>query len=166
MKKSTLLLLALPLLLPVAARAVDGSDVLVVRTSGGDKPSAIDEVRRIDFAGDKVNVVYRDTQAVTATYAFDDVSAIAFNLLPTGVEAVTAGKPDGAALLLRVMSDGNVLKVSGWDSARQATLEVFNLQGMTLARLAGWHGQDVDVSDLPAGVYVVKIGNKAAKFIK
>ena len=35
MKKSTLLLLALPLLLPVAARAVDGSDVLVVRTSGG-----------------------------------------------------------------------------------------------------------------------------------
>ena len=67
MKKSTLLLLALPLLLPVAARAVDGSDVLVVRTSGGDKPSAIDEVRRIDFAGDKVNVVYRDTQAATAT---------------------------------------------------------------------------------------------------
>ena len=105
MKKSTLLLLALPLLLPVAARAVDGSDVLVVRTSGADKPSAIDEVRRIDFAGDKVNVVYRDTQAATATYAFDDVSAIAFNLLPTGVEAVTAGKPDGAALLLRVMSD-------------------------------------------------------------
>ena len=166
MKKSTLLLLALPLLLPVAARAVDGSDVLVVRTSGGDKPSAIDEVRRIDFAGDKVNVVYRDTQAPTATYAFDDVSAIAFNLLPTGVEAVTAGKPAAAALLLRVMSDGNVLKVSGWDSARQATLEVFNLQGMTLARLASWHGQDVDVSGLPAGVYVVKIGNKAAKFIK
>lgn len=164
MKKSILLLL--PLLLPVAAWAIDGSDVLVVRTTGGDKPSAIDEVRRIDFAGDKVNVVYRDTLAATATYAFDEVSAIAFNLMPTGVETVTAGKADGAALLLHVMSDGNVLKVSGWDSARQATLEVFNLQGMTLARLAGWHGQDVDVSGLPAGVYVVKIGNKAAKFIK
>lgn len=164
MKKSILLLL--PLLLPVAAWAIDGSDVLVVRTTGGDKPSAIDEVRRIDFAGDKVNVVYRDTLAATVTYAFDEVSAIAFNLMPTGVETVTAGKADGAALLLHVMSDGNVLKVSGWDSARQATLEVFNLQGMTLARLAGWHGQEVDVSSLPAGVYVVKIGNKAAKFRK
>ncbi len=164
MKKSILLLL--PLLLPVAAWAIDGSDVLVVRTTGGDKPSAIDEVRRIDFAGDKVNVVYHDTLAATATYAFDEVSAIAFNLMPTGVETVTAGKADGAALLLHVMSDGNVLKVTGWDSARQATLEVFNLQGMTLARLAGWHGQDVDVSSLPAGVYVVKIGNKAAKFRK
>lgn len=164
MKKSILLLL--PLLLPVAAWAIDGSDVLVVRTTGGDKPSAIDEVRRIDFAGDKVNVVYRDTLAATATYAFDEVSAIAFNLMPTGVETVIAGKAAGAALLLHVMSDGHVLKVSGWDGARQATLEVFNLQGMTLARLAGWHGQDVDVSGLPAGVYVVKIGNKAAKFIK
>jgi len=58
------------------------------------------------------------------------------------------------------------MTVGGWQQGETATLELFDVAGHTLTQRAAWHWESVDISSLPSGVYVLRIGSHTAKFRK
>ena len=136
-------------------------DKVAVVTKKGKTTYAIDKVARI-AVGDDLSVVTSDGK--TTTYAFDDVQRIVIGDDATAISAVS--KDGSSVLTLSVASDGSSMTVGGWQQGETATLELFDVAGHALTQRAAWHGESVDISSLPSGVYVLRIGSHTAKFCK
>lgn len=154
-----LLLVATAAMLATSALADD--EVIVVTTTG-EKAYAIDQVQRIDFTGDALNVVLVDGDGTT--YAFDEVQKIVFSAVATAITKPTALTQE--RLTLTISADGSWLRVNGWNTDQTATLQLYATSGATVAQQAQWNGESVDISALPHGVYILKIGSHTAKFRK
>ena len=136
-------------------------DKVAVVTKKGKTTYAIENVARIAIGND-LSVVTSDGK--TTTYAFDDVQRIVIGDDATAISSVAQ---DGSATLtLAVASDGSSMTVGGWQEGQTATLELFDVAGRAVMRQAAWHGETVDISSLPSGVYVLHIGSHTAKFRK
>ncbi|MGN1238545.1 MAG: T9SS type A sorting domain-containing protein, partial [Muribaculaceae bacterium] len=63
--------------------------------------------------------------------------------------------------------DGNTLRVT---AAGAVTVEAVNMLGIAKPLYAGSSETDIDLSDLPAGLYVIRVnaaaGSTTAKFLK
>ena len=64
---------------------------------------------------------------------------------------------------VRVYARENLIYIEG---AEQGRIEVYALNGTQCLAVAQWSGQPVDVSALPKGIYVLKVGNASFKFKK
>ena len=73
------------------------------------------------------------------------------------------GKAEAVANNVRVYARENLIYIEG---AEQGRVEVFALNGTQCLAVAQWSGQPVDVSALPKGIYVLKVGNASFKFKK
>ena len=80
----------------------------------------------------------------------------------TGFLQMKADAVAGPAINVRQ----GIVSVDGWDSSRTATLSVYAVGGQQLMSIPGWNGQNVDINNLPKGVYVIKIENKTTKIRK
>lgn len=161
MRKTIFLLALLPLLPWLSARA-DGGDNLVVRTTTGETSSLLDNVRRIDFTQTGIAVVSKSDQ--TATYAFDDVTSIYFGSTVNAIESIRTGKTAGGKLLLYAPKDAGYVAVKGWTPGTAADVAIYTTTGAVTKKLKGWKGENIDITNLPKGVYIIKVGSKAAKF--
>lgn len=160
MKKTTLLASFFVLTsLPAAVHADDGIHVI---TKTADNAYSIDAVQRIDFTGDQLNVVATD--GTSTTYAFDQVVKITFSSTTTSLQTPASLKSQ--RLTFSVASDGSSLTVNGWDSSATASLQLYSVAGTSVMDLAHWSGQTIDLSSLPHGIYVLKVGQLTAKFKK
>ncbi len=57
------------------------------------------------------------------------------------------------------------MSVRGWQGDK-AAVSIYALNGQRVLGLTGWNGSDIDISGLSQGVYVIKVGDKSAKFRK
>lgn len=153
------LLLALMALTAMSSQA---DDKVVVVTSDGQTAYNIDEVKRIDFADDQLNVVKTDGEGTT--YAFDNVKKLVFTQDASAIEAATTST--AARLTLTISPDGTMLTVNGWNPTETATLTIYGVSGTQLLAQRHWNGQPTSIAQLPHGIYVVKAGRCTAKFRK
>lgn len=98
----------------------------------------------------------------TGKIAIADVKRITFSGSWMGVETPKAE----SALRLRTNPVESVLSVEGYDSASSARLSVFSIAGREVISVRAWKGEDVDVSSLPQGVYILRINQSTLKFVK
>lgn len=162
--RKTIILLALLSLMQWQTALADGGDNLVVKTTTGAKSSPLDNIRRIDFTETGISVVGNSLQA--DTYAFEDVTSISFGSTTTAIDAVSTGKAATGKLLLYVPKDAGILTVKGWATGSEADVVIYTTTGAVTQKLKGWKGENIDVSNLPKGTYIIKVGSKAAKFNK
>ena len=150
--KKILLSLTLALVSSLTASATDF--YLWLNAASGDETSwAVSGLQKITFSG--TNVVITTTDGSSSTYAMSDVSKLHFETSPTAINDVQAGQA--------VRFDGTALQVSASEGTR---VDVFTATG-TLAGRATVDGTGrVSLSNLPSGVYMVKIGNNTTKILK
>lgn len=153
-------LLAALATLGIGAQAQD--KVVVVDKNGAETAYNIDDVKRITFSDDALQVVQTDENGTT--YAFDDVQKIVFQTGSTGIS--TAETTPQTRLTLTISSDGTRLTVNGWNSDEQAQLAVYATNGTRVLHQPAWNGQSVDISQLAHGIYVLQAGQHTAKFRK
>lgn len=91
------------------------------------------------------------------------VKRISFSGNWTGV---TMAKAEQVALSLRENPVGKVLSVVGYDSSKAAQLSVYSIAGREVVRVNAWKGEDIDVSQLPSGIYILRINQTTLKFVK
>lgn len=105
---------------------------------------------------EKFSIVMKDGSAV------DDVESVSFVNSASDVKAV-ASAANGK---LRVQQADRTVIVSGL--AANATVEVCGLNGITvLPAMKALGGRAVlDVSSLPTGAYILRVGDTAVKFLK
>ena len=137
-------------------------DSLVVSNGSGDKAFLLDDVRRIDFSSDGMTVVSRTSN--DQVFAFSDINKVFFGGSTTDIRSVS-GKVN-PSLLLRLTNQGNLLHVDGWVKSKSIQAEIYQANGTEVKFLKQWNGEDIDISSLPHGVYIIKLGSQAAKFNK
>lgn len=92
-----------------------------------------------------------------------DVKRITFYGEWMGVETP---REKATTLRLRQNPVDDILYVEGYAVGVPTRLSVFSIAGREAVRIEHWHGEDVDVSQLPKGVYILRINHTTLKFVK
>lgn len=96
----------------------------------------------------------------TGEISFADLVSFNFaDSAPAAVEAVPS--EDGS---LGVMLNGGLLTLSGLPEGE--SLGIYSVDGKLSLFRDTYNGEALDVSSLPSGIYIVRAGNQAMKFIK
>lgn len=151
------------LMLLATATMTHADDYVSVVAGGAEKDYHTQNVAKIEFTQDGINVIR--TNDTGDTYLFSDgVEKIMFH--PSNPSAITTVKNDGSQeMTLFVARNGNYVRVNGW-MGDKAQVSIYALNGQQVLALGNWKGSDINVSALPSGIYVIKVGNKSAKFRK
>lgn len=134
---------------------------LVVTPKGGGAATAIslDEIKQINFIGDGTTFEI-ERQSQRDVFSFDNVQSIKFQGL---VDDIAATRVSDDAW--RVSYNQGQLTVSGMcDAVTHA--DIFDLNGCRHMSLPRYSGQTIDVSSLPKGAYILRVGQKTFKFLK
>lgn len=95
--------------------------------------------------------------------ALSNILAVASSSTPSGVEAVNAG--DAGDFALKAAAEGGVLRV--WANAPVGALAIYAVNGRLVSRTrVEGSAATIDISSLPAGVYVANANNNSVRFIK
>lgn len=98
-----------------------------------------------------------------SAFPFTDYSKLSFETgISSGVKDLLANK---GALKLRQNPVESILQLDGY-TGNATTLAVFSISGAQALKVDAWSGQSVDVSSLPAGVYLISVNKQSIKFIK
>lgn len=161
LKNYSMMLLAVLIVCPLHA---DDTDKVLIDAGSKSKLYAVSDIRRIEFNESDICVV--ETTEIGTVYAFDEIRKIVFN--PSEADAIESvampSQRDNISLL--VSSDGNLITVRGWDNARTASVELYNTSGKRLLSQKRWSGESISISNLPTGVYIIKVDRQTAKFRK
>ncbi len=124
------------------------------------KEFRLEDIGKVYFDGGSLLVQQSDGASVSA---FDllTVQTIKFGTL-SGVES--AVKDEAAAV--KVAVDGDLLKVIGYDAAAPQPASFYNVNGALLYASASLQEDAIDISALPKGIYIFKLGNKTYKICK
>lgn len=102
-----------------------------------------------------------DNGGNVSSFAYGDVAALRFVTNATST-AVTGAE---GAYALRHNPVQDMLEISGYDGTA-VPVNVYGTNGSRVLAIAAWHGESIDATSLPAGVYVITIKNETLKFIK
>lgn len=134
---------------------------LVVTPKGGISPVAIplDEIKQLNFLEDDTYFVLEHLDQ-RYRFNYDAVQSIKFQGL---VDDIAATRVSDDAW--RVSYNQGQLTVSGMcDAVTHA--DIFDLNGCRHMSLPRYSGQTIDVSSLPKGAYILRVGQKTFKFLK
>jgi len=155
MKKHLLLLMFLG-----AAGTALAQDHVQVVVGGEQLNYALDNVSRIEFVQEGINVVQSDEQGDTYLFA-DNLERIVFHpTIQTGIATVKDEQ-----MTLFVARDGSHVSIRGY-KGEKALVSIYAINGQRVLGLNNWTGGDIDISGLSQGIYVIKVGDKSAKFKK
>ena len=107
--------------------------------------------------------VKADGTAVGEPIALSAIKSITFGGDWTGIDGITAGLEAQGGLHLRQNPVDDTLEVL---TTATGDLTVYALSGAKALTVKAWAGQPVNVSALPQGIYIVKVADQSAKFIK
>lgn len=145
-----------------AAVSAIANDNVDVKTSSGSNPFDVGDIAEIKFSDEGITVVKSDDSG--EYFLLEDVASIVFESGSSSLH--TASMRDAEALTVFVSRDGNSLSVFGWDDANTATLRLYGLSGISVKQIDNWRGAQVDISDLPHGIYILDLNGKSAKIRK
>ncbi len=156
--KKTLMTLALALLsFGMASAQVE----LLVVPKDGSAPDRLrlDDIRHIDFLGDGTTFSIK-TIDLLWSYSFDYVRCLKFDGLVNDISAASKAESE-----LKMSYKNGQIFVSGMcDAVTHAV--IFDLNGCSRVDLPHYNGQPIDVSALPKGAYILRVGGKAFKFLR
>ena len=130
------------------------TDILVECTSGTEQTHDIAKIGKLIFEGNKIQLLDK-SGSVLATEELGKVRKITFVASSTDVDNV---QPNNIVIYPNPSHD--ILYVSGIEST---DLRVFDLQGRMLLVE---QGNQVTVSSLPVGTYLLQVGTQVVRFIK
>ena len=151
------LLIAAGLALSAACYAQDN---VTVNTASGQKVYKMDDIESITFDGAtmKVNKNSKETETINLA----EITNISFDV-STGVNGL---KVKDENLLISVKSGSNIIEIGGYDNSKNYSVDIFNTAGAKVLGYANWRGEQLNISSLSKGVYVLKINNTTLKFSK
>lgn len=149
------------LLLALTALPAAGRTTMTVSGSG-DKDANFDitDDLVIDFASTPGSFVVKGGQLQPGTFAITDGTVLKFTAV-SGVSDIAVARQSQ----LRHNPVETTLEFTAAPDA-PCTLGVYSLQGTLLLSADGWNGEDVDVSNLAPGLYLVNFNNQSIKFYK
>lgn len=113
---------------------------------------------RVRFAAEGVEVYEGDTRV--AMFPYTSTASLSFITHGSGIKGVKDPAP--FHLASNPVSDRLVI-IGG---PKEAGIEVFDLNGSRVLSVNNWKGEDIDVSSLNSGIYLLTLNSTTIKFIK
>lgn len=156
--KKTLIALALALL-PVGMVSAQVQLLVVPKDGSATKRLNLDDIKYIEFPapGEAFSI---ETADLRWSYGYDFVQSLKFDGLVNDISGINK-EEEG----IRIRYQGDQILVSGLGNAPVQAV-VCDLNGSTRIRIAQYDGQPIDVSALPKGAYIVRVGGKTSKFLR
>lgn len=156
--KKTLIALALALL-PVGMVSAQVQLLVVPKDGSATKRINLDDIKYIEFPapGEAFSI---ETADLRWSYGYDFVQSLKFDGLVNDISGINK-EEEG----IRIRYQGDQILVSGLGNAPVQAV-VCDLNGSTRIRIAQYDGQPIDVSALPKGAYIVRVGGKTSKFLR
>lgn len=115
------------------------------------------DLSRINFSAKSLEFV-----APTSTIVnFSDISTIHFNTPQSALHNLAVERVE---MKLVMSHDGSTLRIEGINE--NSSLEIFRINGQKAIGKANYNGENINISSLATGVYIVKVGNAVKKFVK
>ena len=151
-------ILALIMMLSACWTATSAFRTLVVNLSDNMKQEfSLDKLVRIDFEDDGLQFYSEDE----AFISYADIISLTFSNEEAGSSVLAVISDAGS---LKFQSDGNTLSFIEYSGGE--ALEIWSVYGLRFIFRPVYNGETIDISNLPAGIYVVKLGRENVKFIK
>ena len=147
--KKTFMALALTLL-PFGMASAQVRMLVVPKDGGEAKSFNLDDIRHIDFLG--------EGNTFSVECATD--RCLKFDGLVNDIATATKKESD-----INISYKEGRIFVSGMGDAVTHAV-IFDLNGCSRVNLPHFDGQPIDVSGLPKGAYILRIGGKAFKFLR
>lgn len=151
------------LLLLTACGLVQAKVIVVTPSNSGSPECKINLTTEtsIKFSEKNFNV-FETYDAKPVTFAYAEVRTITFG---DGTSTAVTPNPENAMNLRLVQNPvRDLLRISGHDGSR-TQLRIVAMNGATIFSTL-WQGEDLDVSALRTGFYLVVINSQVIKFIK
>lgn len=135
---------------------------MVVTLADSEQPwkCALSQLGSATFLNSQINFGGTEEGTTLKTFDLKNITSITFESITDGINAVTADKVGN----FKATVVGQSLHVTG--VGEPSTLTIFTTTGQIVKQQPTWSGADINISALTPGVYVVKVGNKVAKFSK
>lgn len=156
--KKKIMALALALL-PVGMATAQVQLLVVPKDGSPTKRFNLDDIKYIEFPapGEAFSI---ETADLRWPYSYDFVQSLKFDGLVNDISGINK-EEDG----IRIRYQGDQILVSGLGNAPVQAV-VCDLNGSTRIRIAQYDGQPIDVTSLPKGAYIVRVGGKTSKFLR
>ena len=122
---------------------------------------AISTDLKIDFV-DKGFDFVRGEGDLVGSYEYSDVKKIVF-IANSSVESITGSSADVIVTPNPVV---DMITLRGADEFVGSEINVYSIDGQNKLRISEWNGESIDVSSLPAGIYIINTQSKNLKFVK
>lgn len=122
---------------------------------------AISTDLKIDFV-DKGFDFVRGEGDLVGSYEYSDVMKIVF-IANSSVESITGSSADVIVTPNPVV---DMITLRGADEFVGSEINVYSIDGQNKLRISEWNGESIDVSYLPAGIYIINTQSKNLKFVK
>ena len=156
--KKPLLALAL-MLLPFGMASAQVRLKVIPRDGSAAMSLNLDDIKWIDFLGDG-NHFSIETRDLRYAYSFDFVQCIKFEGLLNDISTTRTAESD-----VRISYKEGQLFVSGMgDAVTHAA--IYDLNGCSRVSLPLYKGEPIDVSNLPKGAYILRVGSRSFKFLR
>ncbi len=121
---------------------------------------AIADISKIQFGEGNFSVLLGESET-GGSFDYKNVSRISFaeSAAVNSVESTTA-------MVVTPNPVRNNLVVKGGQELYGSDMNIYSVTGMHVLRVVAWQGETIDVSQLPAGVYVINIKSETIKFVK
>lgn len=122
---------------------------------------AISTDLKIDFV-DKGFDFVRGEGDLVGSYEYSDVKKIVF-IANSSVESIIGSSADVIVTPNPVV---DMITLRGADEFVGSEINVYSIDGQNKLRISEWNGESIDVSYLPAGIYIINTQSKNLKFVK
>lgn len=135
--------------------------IVIVPPEGEQAPAEADLTvdTKVTFDADAMTIT---NGSEVASIPYSLISAVKFDSGSVAVGEISSTK---GSLRLRENPVANTAIIDGWDG-NPTRLTINSLSGQLVADIKAWNGEELDVTLLSPGAYIININHQAIKFIK
>ena len=120
---------------------------------------AIRTISKVTFASTNFSVL--QGEEVAGVFELKNVSSIKF-AESTAVQSVE----QASAIVVTPNPVRDNLVIKGGEELYGSAVSIYSVTGANVMQLSSWQGEAINISHLPAGVYIINIQSETIKFVK
>ena len=144
----------------VSALNVNADSEMTMKLNEGEKSTeySISSISKITFEGNTMNIATSDGVKTADVLALENIT---FSMKTSATDNIVKDFEDG----ISISSRNGVIEVSA-KSDVDIKIDIFSIGGNHIMQVNGKGNASADLTQLPAGIYIVKANNKTIKFIR
>ena len=118
-------------------------------------------ISKIKFDANGFNLIGQD-ESIIDSFDFSNVKKISF----INDSRIDFALESENKLLVTPNPVKDYLVIRGADLSKDTELNLYSITGNHILRINSWNGESIDVSYLPAGIYIINLNSETIKFVK